>query len=271
MNLAEFWSPSSISSNFGDARPNGRKHRGTDYAHSQGTPIPSPLSGTVVGKLAPSTQHGFGYQVTIRAASGETYSFSHLAGESPQGVGGQCTQGETLGAVGQTGFATGPCVHVEYNNGGFSDAAPHIAGLVSGGGSVPAGAVANGGVRAYQELLNAKGYGLDVDGINGPKTKAAVKDFQSKNGLTVDGIVGPQTIGALTYVAPAPAPAPSGGGSLADVQRELKTRYPLYAGRLVVDGIDGPNTRAAVKEYQRRAGLTADGIAGPITRASLGL
>jgi peptidoglycan hydrolase-like protein with peptidoglycan-binding domain len=32
-----------------------------------------------------------------------------------------------------------------------------------------------------------------VDGIFGPKTKAAVKTYQKKHGLTVDGIVGPKT------------------------------------------------------------------------------
>lgn len=34
---------------------------------------------------------------------------------------------------------------------------------------------------------------LTVDGIWGPKTKAAVEEYQSKNDLYVDGIVGPDT------------------------------------------------------------------------------
>jgi hypothetical protein len=49
-------------------------------------------------------------------------------------------------------------------------------------------------VKQAQTALNAKGnYGLVVDGVFGAKTKAAVIDFQSKNGLTADGIVGPAT------------------------------------------------------------------------------
>lgn len=59
--------------------------------------------------------------------------------------------------------------------------------------------------------------------------------------------------------------------TLARVQQKLKTSYPLYAGRLVVDGINGPATKAAVKEFQRRSGLVADGIVGPKTLAKLGL
>jgi peptidoglycan hydrolase-like protein with peptidoglycan-binding domain len=38
-----------------------------------------------------------------------------------------------------------------------------------------------------------------------------------------------------------------------------------------VDNIDGPATKAAVREFQRRAGLTVDGIAGPATRKALGV
>lgn len=35
--------------------------------------------------------------------------------------------------------------------------------------------------------------GADVDGLCGPKTVAAIKDYQKKNGLTADGIVGLKT------------------------------------------------------------------------------
>jgi len=37
------------------------------------------------------------------------------------------------------------------------------------------------------------------------------------------------------------------------------------------DGVYGPNTRRAVRAYQRNHGLAVDGIAGPMTLASLGL
>ena len=57
-------------------------------------------------------------------------------------------------------------------------------------------------VKSLQEKLNNNGYKLDVDGIFGVKTQAAVKDYQKKNNLAVDGIVGTNTWGALTKVSP---------------------------------------------------------------------
>ena len=55
-----------------------------------------------------------------------------------------------------------------------------------------------GSVSKLQELLNKNGYSLDVDGKFGPKTQAAVEDYQNKKGLTVDGKVGNETWGSLT-------------------------------------------------------------------------
>lgn len=54
-----------------------------------------------------------------------------------------------------------------------------------------------GSVKILQVGLNGKGYGLVSDGIFGPATYSAVRQFQSDNGLQVDGIVGPQTWEAL--------------------------------------------------------------------------
>ena len=53
-------------------------------------------------------------------------------------------------------------------------------------------------VKTLQELLNQNGYSLDVDGVFGSKTQAAVKDYQTKNNLAVDGIAGNETWGSLS-------------------------------------------------------------------------
>lgn len=48
-------------------------------------------------------------------------------------------------------------------------------------------------VKVAQARLNVNGIIVDVDGIFGPDTKAAVKEYQAFNGLKVDGIIGPKT------------------------------------------------------------------------------
>src|SRR5664279_5315739 len=52
-------------------------------------------------------------------------------------------------------------------------------------------------VRAIQQKLDGKGYGLAVDGQFGPKTEGAVEHFQAKAGLSVDGLYGARTKAAL--------------------------------------------------------------------------
>jgi len=55
-------------------------------------------------------------------------------------------------------------------------------------------------VADIQRALLALGYKLPrhgVDGVRGPETSAAVKQFQQDNGLTVDGDPGTETVGAL--------------------------------------------------------------------------
>jgi murein L,D-transpeptidase YcbB/YkuD len=124
-------------------------------------------------------------------------------------------------------------------------------------------------VSAIQTLLNKFGYKLAVDGIQGPKTRAATLAFQKKQGLAVDGIVGPLTLAKLN--AGTTAPKAKTSSTIRAVQQKLRTSYPLYASRLAVDGINGPNTKAAVREFQRRSGIVVDGIAGPVTRKLLGV
>lgn len=53
-------------------------------------------------------------------------------------------------------------------------------------------------IRAEQQALKDKGFDPGpVDGINGPRTRAALREFQQKQNLQEDGRLGPQTRDAL--------------------------------------------------------------------------
>jgi len=65
-------------------------------------------------------------------------------------------------------------------------------------------------VAALQRLLNADPpqAGIYHDGIFGPQTLAATRQFQSRHGLSANGKAGPGTIQVLGRLAPAPRPVP---------------------------------------------------------------
>jgi murein L,D-transpeptidase YcbB/YkuD len=58
-------------------------------------------------------------------------------------------------------------------------------------------------VIQVQKFLQELGYDLGdtgIDGVTGPKTKSAVKQFQNDYGLTPDGIIGSQTLGMINQI-----------------------------------------------------------------------
>ena len=64
------------------------------------------------------------------------------------------------------------------------------------------------------------------------------------------------------------SPAHSAGDpSIAALQVALRAKR-AYSGP--VDGVEGARTDSAIRRFQRRIGLTVDGVAGPQTRAALG-
>jgi murein DD-endopeptidase MepM/ murein hydrolase activator NlpD len=91
-----------------------KKHEGIDYAGPIGTPVRSVADGVI--EFA-GVQTGYGNVVFIRHQPGPDGShvtvYAHLSrilvhqGES-------VTQGENIGRIGQTGWATGPHLHFEY-------------------------------------------------------------------------------------------------------------------------------------------------------------
>ncbi|MFE2584654.1 peptidoglycan-binding protein, partial [Streptomyces sp. NPDC059378] len=137
----------------------------------------------------------------------------------------------------------------------------------------------SGCVTELQNLLNAHGAGLTVDGEFGPATLYAVREYQAATAIAVDGLVGPQTKAKL-YATGGSAPAPinllssscpanivqgNKSGCVTELQRLLRH----YGYSIDVDGDFGPATESAVRSFQSSHGLSVDGQVGPNTKAEL--
>jgi peptidoglycan hydrolase-like protein with peptidoglycan-binding domain len=123
-------------------------------------------------------------------------------------------------------------------------------------------------VAALQVGLRAHGfYAGAVDGLFGPQTGRAVRALQRRRGLVVDGVAGPRTRAALgRYGRPRLGSrllrAGAFGWDVAMLQFML-ARCGTAPG--VVDASFGAGTTGAVYRYQRRVGVARDGVVGPVT------
>ncbi len=115
---------------------------------------------------------------------------------------------------------------------------------------------------------------LTEDGVYGPTTEAATRDFQSTRGIAVDGIVGPNTRAEMhEYLAgqgvedPPLAPGDE-GVEVVEWQGELNLWTDTDPGidPLALDGIYGPRTEALTSQFQEARGIQVDGVVGPVTR-----
>jgi peptidoglycan hydrolase-like protein with peptidoglycan-binding domain len=127
-------------------------------------------------------------------------------------------------------------------------------------------------VAALQVGLRARGlYAGPIDGVDGPSTAAAVRAFQRRAHLTVDGIPGPRTRGALGRygrhtLGSRPLVWRAFGWDVAELQF-LLAWHGFPSGSF--DGRFGGRTAAAVRRFQRFAGLRPDGVAGAATLTAL--
>jgi len=112
-----------ISSTFARARRHPvlgitRRHQGTDYAASPGTPVMAAGDGVV---LRAGRVGGYGNLIELRHRSGIVTRYGHLRGFA-RGIraGARVSQGQTIGYVGSTGLASGPHLHYEFRVNGVA-------------------------------------------------------------------------------------------------------------------------------------------------------
>lgn len=115
---------SRISSGFGSRfHPifkNWRAHTGVDLAAPQGTRVLATADAQV---LSVGRKGGYGNAIELRHSGGITTLYGHLSAfASGLRPGAHVRQGEVIGFVGMTGYATGPHLHYEFKIGGvFQD------------------------------------------------------------------------------------------------------------------------------------------------------
>ncbi len=89
-----------------------RQHRGVDYAAPHGTPIKASGDGRVKYR---GWRNGYGNTVVIKHTAGVETLYGHMS-RFPAGLlrGARVKQGQVIGYVGETGWATGPHLHYEF-------------------------------------------------------------------------------------------------------------------------------------------------------------
>jgi len=92
-----------------------REHKGVDYAAPQGTPVRVTADGVVTYA---GWQNGYGNVIFIRHQGAYSTVYGHMSRFADDiKVGSRVGQGDTIGFVGMTGWATGPHLHYEFRVG----------------------------------------------------------------------------------------------------------------------------------------------------------
>jgi len=154
------------------------------------------------------------------------------------------------------------------------------------GAGKPTSGLMPGKVRDAQSALKKEGFDPGpVDGIMGPKTMAAIRNFQSSNGLEVTGTINTETKNALmasagttrrskpgtTETEPAPTTPKnqSGVSSLEDVRRVQQALTDLGYEPGDPTGLMTAQTREAIRQFQFLNNLPVTGNLDEQTKAAI--
>ena len=113
-----------------------RAHNGTDFAAPAGTPARTIGDGVV--EFA-GVQNGYGNVVFVKHRNNQETVYAHLS-EINVRQGQSVSQGQTIGLVGATGWATGPHLHFEFRVDGAQQD-PLLLAQMGGAGPLPTSAL----------------------------------------------------------------------------------------------------------------------------------
>ncbi len=133
-----------------------------------------------------------------------------------------------------------------------------------------------------QVVLKSYGYYEGkIDGIFGNVSKKALISLQKLNNLDADGKIGPQTCSLLlnkqTIVKN--SLLLTSNDSIDSENSDNTYSQEIYDAQIIlkelglylstIDGLNGPGTKKAVREFQSKAGLVSDGVIGNKTKEAL--
>ncbi len=263
-----------LSSDFGDARSNGRTHIGNDIMGVKGTPIVSPTAAVV---LRTGVGSGEGIYVYTANPGGETFVYMHLdtLGEGIAS-GTVLEKGSLIGYVGNTGNASGGAAHLHFeihdSNGTPIDPYPRTTSTLS-----------------LQEKIQYLSKILTQTSDANALAQLLVVNFRSTfTQATAAGITLPTIITSFMSSIPAgttPSPSvntlPAGdlalgskGNDVVRLQLYLIAKnsgpYAVRLAQASATGNFGAMTQSALMEYQASVGISpADGYYGVVTRAKV--
>lgn len=208
MSIESFYSNPDLEDGFGATEGRVRPHRGVDFPHPEGTPVPALYSGKVV---LSEYDPGLGHILEVEHDRGVWIGYGHFVRAGLK-VGTSVLAGDTLGYVGNTGTqSNGNHSHITKSNrkGGIfgasmeplsdpwpyiKEAIKHHSGGTAGGWAFnpPAAAVQ----AQIQKALKARNrYSGPVDGVWGSNSVKGIQTTIRNVGYTgkVDGIAGPDT------------------------------------------------------------------------------